>query len=234
MCWAYYPKLGINEKPEPLGIHLVGVAESILKHPDFKRINKKINKMYNIDIKEAQDIVFLIGLLHDIGKAYIKYQKEPENGFSKHEFYSAFIVHYILLIRGEDETIKSLITYPIMLHHYAQRYNITNAYRSALNELGVKNGSLTLPIQKQCLRDIDEVLTYGKSIVVSELGKEIINELMNEVNNMFFYLYPFGNDPLKPLQSIIQQDRWFGISALTGILNEADGKVAIINRRGKV
>ncbi len=234
MCWANYPNHGIKEKLEPLGIHLINVAEGMLKHPDFKRISKKLSKAYGIDTKVSQDIIFLIGLLHDIGKAHTKYQRELEKGFSKHEFYSAFAVNYVLTTRNVDETIKTLITYPIMLHHYAQRYDANKAYGGVSNELGIKE-SPVLPIHEQCIKDVIKALTYGESTVVSDLGKDIINELIKEVKTSnVLYLYPLGNDPLKPLQSIIQQNRWFGITALTGILNEVDGKTARRNRRDKI
>lgn len=235
MCWAYYPKPGESDKPEPLRKHLIDVAETVRDHFDFDRITKKVSKAYNIEHNLARDIVFLIGLFHDLGKARIEYQREPERGFKGHEFYSAFIIHNVFIrIKSYDDYIKkieNLIIYPIMLHHYAQ-HNSDDAYKYVLKEMSKISGILILRIEEQCYNDIIEVLNYGKLNVESEIIREVINELLKDIDDKAFILSPLGDDPFMPLRSLIAQNNWFGIAALTGILNEADGKVARRNRKG--
>ena len=238
-CWAYYPKQGkINERPEPLDVHLIEVAEEVSRHPDYGRIVKKISRLYGIDDALVKDAILLMGLLHDLGKAYVKYQERlDDESFSGHEFYSAFIIHGIfkndIFMERYDKVkvMETLIIYPIMLHHYAQRNDVETAYEKVWKYVLMMREP-TLKIWDGCRSHIVMVLKYGKSKVITDLGKELINKLLSNVGNLAFNIALLGDEPFKPLRSIVMQDYWLSIAALTGLLNEADGKVARRNRKG--
>ena len=236
-CWAYYPEPGKSrERPEPLKEHLVNVAIGILTHMDFHRIIKKIGREYGIDNKDIHDIGFLVGLLHDIGKALRKYQEPPGPYFPGHEVYSAFIVHSAFidarLDNPDNETVKRLILYPILLHHYAQRDDVEEIYRKVMHEVLKKNNPIA-ELHDECLDAITNILEYAMNIVRSEFAMQLIKTLQDDIHDGKLNLAALGDSPFSSLESIVKIEEWFGVMALTGLLNEVDGKVAMRARSGR-
>mgnify|MGYP001770767427 FL=1 len=236
-CWAYYPGPGKSrERPEPLREHLVNVAIGIMTHMDFHRIIKKISREYGIDDKDIHDIGFLVGLLHDIGKALKKYQEPPGPHFPGHEVYSAFIIHSALINAGlnnpDNETVKRLILYPILLHHYAQRDSVEEIYMKVMYEVLNRNNPIA-ELHDECLNDVTNILEYAMNIVRSEFAMQLIKTLQDDTHDGKLNLAALDNDPFNPLKIIVKIEEWFGVMALTGLLNEVDGKVAMRARRGR-
>ena len=241
-CWAYYPK-GEPGKPEPLSEHLLNVALSIMNHSDFTRLTRKIAREYHLDQALISDIIILVGLLHDIGKSVYKYQENPQEGFSGHEVYSTFIINSILEWIGRmdkhgdiglfsNSLVGRLLLYPILLHHYAQRNDIQSIYNKIAREV-TRGDRPQVRIWQDCTSEIRQVLEKIIPRLTTDIGRQIIGILASEIDNGIVQVSTLGRDPFAKMKEVGNEKEWFGIMAVTGLLNEVDGLVASRARGGR-
>ena len=222
-CWAYYPGSGEEgSRPEPLGEHLVNVAMGVRAHKDFDRLVRKIAREYNLGTDLVSDFITLAGGLHDIGKALAKYQAEPARGFSGHEVYSTLIIAHALYTTGigYDTPIGRLLTYPVLLHHYAQRDDLGEAYNRVLREVGPR-----VQVWQDCINDLGWALGNIRGLVTTDVSRRIIDTLVFNVTSGWLPVY-VDRGLMGSLETVVDVRDWFGVMAVTGLLNEVDGEVA--------
>ena len=228
-CWAYYPGPNdVGRRPEPLGEHLVNVANGVRMHRDFDRLVRKIVREYNLDANLVSDFMTLAGGLHDIGKALARYQEKPAEGFSGHEVYSTLIINHVLHTIGihYSTPIGRLLAYPVLLHHYAQRGNLRDIYNKVLRH--VKSSGR---VWQDCINDLEWALGRIREFLTTDTGLRIIKTLLGRVRGGELSLLAVGGDFIGRLGSIVNARDWLGVMAVAGLLNEVDGKIAS-NARG--
>ena len=222
-CWAYYPGPGEEgRRPEPLGKHLIDVAMRVRAHRDFNRLVRKIARDYNLDAGLVSDFITLAGGLHDIGKAIAKYQEDPARGFSGHEVYSTLIIAHALYTSGisYNTPIGRLLVYPVLLHHYAQRDDLEVAYKKVLREVGSR-----VEVWRGCVDDLGWALGNIRGLLTTCVGRRVIDALASSVASGWLPVYVDGS-LMEGLKTIVDVGDWFGVMAVTGLLNEVDGEVA--------
>ncbi|MGC8598040.1 MAG: CRISPR-associated endonuclease Cas3'' [Thermocladium sp.] len=233
MCWAYYPSENkIKEKPEPLNEHLLSVASYILKHPLINPVTHKISRLLSIDTDVIRDIAYLTGLLHDIGKASHRYQEKPENGFSNHEYLSASAINAFFTMENGKDALKKLLIQPIILHHYAQKINVRKVIESSKEFLDKSDGFIIITLYEPCKSALESVLIEGEKQVSTVSAKELLRFLLDNIRrNGYLPVAPPEEDLINYLNSVIFNGEVASVMALTGLLNEADGRIAKNNRK---
>ncbi len=232
MCWAYYPygENASREKPEPLDVHLLDVANYMLNHSLTVHVVNKVSRLLSIPNENIRDIVYLIGLLHDIGKASHRYQVKPGNGFSGHEYLSAYGVNAFFAKRknGSMDILKRLLIQPIILHHYAQKTDVEKSSGSSKDLLDNKDGHFCIKLWDPCKPMLEHAFTEGMKQLRTEFAKELLSLLLNSVKHGLLPAVP--EDFISGLKTITFDGRTASVMALTGLLNEADGVIAKRNR----
>ncbi|PLC68684.1 CRISPR-associated endonuclease Cas3'' [Vulcanisaeta sp. EB80] len=227
-CYAYYPMKN-EEKPEEFSRHSIDIAEYIFKDSAYltNSVINTISARLGASKDLVHDAILLAGLLHDLGKVDKQYQEMPSHGFSRHEVLSATAIRNIAfkLIKkdGIENLFLDLLTFPILLHHYAQ----ADPYKHAHYIINMKKERID--VYKDCIDQLNEVINYGLTHVQSDLGKKIMHELKNKLSK--FEIEIFLDKELKNfLLSNVFYPHKPAIMAIAGLLNEADGTVANKNR----
>ncbi|MEM1598777.1 MAG: CRISPR-associated endonuclease Cas3'' [Pyrobaculum sp.] len=112
---------------EPLGQHLLEVACCVRR--EGKAVALKIAKSFGLRPEEARDLLFYAALMHDAGKADVKYS-DDSGYYPFHEAKSVAVIYKALRELGLAGSCKpsdspySLLLLSVALHHYShKRYN---------------------------------------------------------------------------------------------------------------
>ena len=229
-CYAYYPNsIKDKEKPEEFSRHSIDVVEYMFK--DLASLTNAVINTISVRLGVSRDLVhdavLLAGLLHDLGKVDKQYQEKPNHGFSNHEVLSTTAIRNIafkLIKKDSTEGLfLDLLTLPILLHHYVQ----ADPYKHIHYIISIKKERID--VYKDCIDQLNEVINYGLIHVQSDLGKKIMHELKNKLSK--FEIEIFLDKELKNfLLSNVFYPHKPAIMAIAGLLNEADGTIAKMNR----
>ncbi|ABW02350.1 CRISPR-associated HD domain-containing protein [Caldivirga maquilingensis] len=248
-CWAYYPKqdMGDREKPEEYYLHINDIIDYMSKSPLLSAIVKKIKYITNIEEEFIVDFILLSGLFHDIGKTIIHYQKNPVN-FSGHEVASmVFVYHALIKIgllksndiikklmessnTGKKELYAALTLVPIFLHHYA----FGNFNERIKKGLELVNNKDDFRIYDDCKDEIEKTLKYINEIIKSEEAIKVIKAAKELIttNDLHIVIHKLDDQVEKDLPYLSSDSINLRIaSTVLSLLNEADGRVSIKNRR---
>ncbi|WP_338602876.1 HD domain-containing protein [Sulfolobus tengchongensis] len=228
-CWAYKDE----KSSETYEKHILDIAKYMEESNYFNGLVRVLSKRLNVDQDEIHDLVLLAGVLHDIGKIDVTYQRNP-NRFSGHEIKSAGIISYASKIPEnlfdpsdsepvtKELLISIIIIRPVGFHHYAQR-----DYTKICKNL--KSSFIPYDSCIECVKGVNDEVK--NRFIRSKLGKEIIDKITNIIskkNKLDLYL------PIEFCSNDFSYRYYrFVSSAILSILNEADGTVARINREAK-
>jgi CRISPR/Cas system-associated endonuclease Cas3-HD len=231
-CWAYYPEEQGDGVPEEFLRHSVDVAEYLFN--DLDRVTapviRKVSRMLGVGEDLVGDAVFLVGLLHDLGKTCVCYQEKPWRGFSGHWLFSASIVFNIItnpkhqvVDKGKDRlvTLASLFVLPILLHHYAQTDLLSRVWSTYVGRVRVFN---------DCVGVLKSLVDYGLARVRSPIGRGILNDLLTDLGDNALTTQSLPGWVRNLVTSNLIDPRRLASMVITGLLNEADGAVAVRNR----
>ena len=178
-----------------------------------------------------EGVAFVAGLLHDIGKAFCRYQQNVMRGFRDHELLSAILAELLLKDQMDSDRIFMVI-YAIASHHQAHRSLLESIGRRAeykvdyeglkcmvlfLNsvlagldvvERELKHLNITIP------RDLEDKL---KSISIEDAGAYVRDLLRNYANRL-------GGE----YREVIAKSRVYA-----GLLMACDKKVSVESRRSQ-
>jgi hypothetical protein len=228
-CWAYYPGPDeVGRAPEEFLRHSIGVAEYLfnnLAHVTTPVI-RKVSRMLGVSEDLVSDAVLLTGLLHDLGKACACYQEKPWEGFSGHWLLSAGIVYNIItnpLLKTPVDTkmLTRLFVYPILLHHYAQTDLIMTMRRTIMD---------SIRLHSDCTEPVRGLITYGLGRIRTGIGTDILNALLEDLSDGDLVVFPIPDQVWGEFTNRLFDPRRLASMVMAGLLNEADGTIAKMNR----
>lgn len=252
-CWAYYPPPNkVYERPEEYSEHVLGVLHYMANSPLLNGIVGKVNYLTGMDEGYVRDFILLGGLFHDVGKAWTWYQIEKRAlTFNGHEVISFLIllkalenlkiINYNNMLRGQyikdmllsdgcgelPVCIIALTLMPILSHHYAfgEKDRVENAVRGLLN-----NNSWRVRIADFCMDPIENSINNAVHLLKTNEAKSIANEVAKIVRQREVEL-PVVNHIASFLRVHNVKLPVHIAAATLSLLNEADGRVAMKNRR---
>jgi CRISPR-associated endonuclease/helicase Cas3 len=141
-----------NLKEKPLKDHLLNVSELSRQYIADLRLDLTL-----ISQKELERLSFLIGVLHDFGKAtpyfqaYIRREKKADQ-FTHHGFLSALIGHYLVKAEMKSE-LFSYVAYQVIKNHHGN----LEAFDASNNDIRSKLKTARMQLDK-CLQGYYEEL----------------------------------------------------------------------------
>ena len=228
-CWAYYPGPDeVGRAPEELLRHSIGVVEYMFNN--LRRITipviRKVSIILGVSEDLVHDAVLLSGLLHDLGKVCACYQEKPWEGFSGHWLLSAGIVYNIItnpLLKTPVDTkmLTHLFVYPILLHHYAQTDLIMTMRRTIMD---------SIRLHSDCTEPVRGLITYGLGRIRTGIGTDILNALLEDLSDGDLVVFPIPDQVWGEFTNRLFDPRRLASMVIAGLLNEADGTIAKMNR----
>lgn len=232
-CYAYYPESpDKDEKEESYDEHVLGIVNYMEKSKFFNDLVMVLSRRLSWNEDEIHDLVLLSGAFHDIGKIHKDYQISRK-GYRNHEIISGGLLFKALRLDNKyldpgDNTvvdqnllIGTILIRPIVYHHYAQR-----EYNKLKFEVKFS------PFQ-DCINVLETTYKEVEKYMKTEFGKRIINKVLSHVFDVYNKKQSETLYLPEEIKSNFLEYRFYRFvsGAVLSILNEADGSVAMNNRK---
>jgi len=109
---------------EPLSIHLSQVAECVRERG--AAVARKLAKVYNMSIEEAEDLLVSVAYAHDVGKTDVEY-RDAVDTFRRHEAkstaaaYEAMRKSEVLKDCKNLDSVYAAALVAVAMHHYVHK-----------------------------------------------------------------------------------------------------------------
>jgi hypothetical protein len=111
--------------------------------------------------------------------------------------------------------------YPILLHHYAQT-DLLRVGKYAIVD--------SVQVHGDCIKPVRDLIVYGLGRARSEVGAGILNALLRDLDDGGLIVFPISGLASNKFTNKLYDSRSLASMVIAGLLNEADGTIAKMNR----
>ena len=198
-------------KEEPLDVHIADVARCASERG--RLVAKKLARIFGLSEEEALDLLELVAILHDAGKADEEYEG-AEDYFPLHEAKSATLAKAIFSELGE---LGDVAIAAVALHHYSHKE--PRARQQAFS------------FKPRC--KLAAVDSWRPRTKLGAVLAERLRKLWSEAQSKGISNTGYNDAVIKAIKDKYPKRALYAVMAVLGVLNRCDKEIAERNRGGE-